>query len=217
MFLALFISEMVEEMIEEVIATTITWLIGRIISVLFVILLTQGTKAIGKGLYRVIKRVVKSITYKEGNDKMTKIKNFFAKAKKVLTENVIFANKLTISGWISVIVMSLEGTDIINVINVLPEVSVFGFNVMPYLYIGVLALLSIFGIGKEGLESVKTYLARIKERDANKEAKANEIAKQKEVKKIAKEKLKAHNADLKQRALTAAEEEYQRKLNEEVK
>lgn len=217
MFLALFISEMVEEMIEEVIATTITWLIGRIISVLFVILLTQGTKAIGKGLYRVIKRVVKSITYKEGNDKMTKIKNFFAKAKKVLTENVIYANKLTISGWASVIVMTLEGTDIINVINVLPEVSVLGFNVMPYLYVGVLAILSMFGIGKQGLESVQTYMARIKERDEAKTAKANELAKQKEVNKIKKEKIKAYNKDLEDRAEKAAEEEYQRKMNEQLK
>lgn len=63
MFLALLISELFEEVLEEMIATGITWVIGKVINVLLIVTLTQGAKI-------AIKRIVKSITYKEGKDKM---------------------------------------------------------------------------------------------------------------------------------------------------
>lgn len=166
MFFALLISELFEEVLEEMIAFGFSWIIGKVINVLFIITLTQGTKII-------IKRVVKSITYKEGHDKMAKIKQFFAKLKKVITENVVWSNKLTISGILSTSFMLLEGTDVINVIATLPELTVYGFNVMPYVVYLALGLLSIFGIGKQGFESVKTYLARVHAKD---EVKAQKVA-----------------------------------------
>lgn len=167
MFIALLFNELFEEALEEIIAAGMSWIIGKVLNVLLLVTLTQGTKII-------LKRLIKSITYKEGNDKMTKFKNFFAKAKKVFTENVIWSNKLTISGWLSVGFMALEGTDVIHVIESLPELLVFGFNVMPYLVYGFLLILSAFGIGKQGLESVKTYLTRLQTKDQKKEVKKEE-------------------------------------------
>ena len=191
MFLALLVSELFEELLEEAIATGITWIIGKLVSVLFIIALTQGTKII-------IKRVVKSITYREGNDKMAKIKNFFTKAKKVLTENVIWSNKLTISGIFAYAFMLLEGTDVVNVIAALPELTVYGFNVMPYVVYAILGILSMVGVGKQGFEGVKTYLARVHAKDEIKVAKKEA---KKEKKAIAK---KTKELELQARAVTEA-------------
>lgn len=182
MFLALFLSEMFEEILEEAIAWGFSWAIGKVLNVLFLVGLTQGTKLL-------IKRIAKTITYKEGHDKMAKIKQFFAKVKKVITENVVWSNKLTISGILSTSFMLLEGTDVINVIATLPELTIYGFNVMPYVVYLILGVLSIFGIGKQGFESVKTYLARVHAKDevkaqkiADKEYKKELVAKEKELK-----------------------------------
>lgn len=191
MFFALLVSELFEELLEEAIATGISWIIGKLVSVLFIVALTQGTKII-------IKRVVKSITYREGNDKMAKIKNFFTKAKKVLTENVIWSNKLTISGIFASAFMLLEGVDVVNVIATLPELLVYGFNVMPYLVYGVLGLLAMFGVGKQGFESVKTYLTRV---HANQEVKDARKERREEKKAIAK---KTRELELQARANTEA-------------
>lgn len=191
MFFALLVSELFEELLEEAIATGISWIIGKLVSVLFIVALTQGTKII-------IKRVVKSITYREGNDKMAKIKNFFTKAKKVLTENVIWSNKLTISGIFASAFMLLEGVDVVNVIATLPELLVYGFNIMPYLVYGILGLLAMFGVGKQGFESVKTYLTRI---HANQEVKDAKKEAREEKKAIAK---KTRELELQARANTEA-------------
>ena len=191
MFFALLVSELFEEFLEEAIATGITWIIGKLVSVLFIVALTQGTKII-------LKRIVKSITYREGNDKMAKIKNFFTKAKKILTENVVWSNKLTISGIFASAFMLLEGTDVVSVIATLPELTVYGFNVMPYLVYAILGVLSIVGIGKQGFESVKTYLDRIHTQE---ELKITKKAKKEEKKAIAK---KTKELELEARAATEA-------------
>ena len=191
MFFALLVSELFEEFLEEAIATGITWIIGKLVSVLFIVALTQGTKII-------LKRIVKSITYREGNDKMAKIKNFFTKAKKILTENVVWSNKLTISGIFASAFMLLEGTDVVSVIATLPELTVYGFNVMPYLVYAILGILSIVGIGKQGFESVKTYLDRIHTQE---ELKITKKAKKEEKKAIAK---KTKELELEARAATEA-------------
>lgn len=182
MFLALFLSEMFEEALEDFIAWGISSMVSKVLNVLFLVGLTQGTKLF-------IKRIAKTITYKEGHDKMAKIKKFFAKMKKVITENVVWSNKLTISGILSTGVMLLEGTEVINVISTLPELTVYGFNVMPYVVYLILGLLSVFGIGKQGFESVKTYLARVHAKEdvkaqkiAEKEYKKELVAKEKELK-----------------------------------
>ena len=53
---------------------------------------------------------------------------------------------------------------------------------MPYVVYLALGLLSIFGIGKQGFESVKTYLARVHAKD---EVKAQKIAEKEYNKEIA--------------------------------
>lgn len=92
MFLALLMSELFEEVIEEAIATGITWVIGKMVSVLLVITLTQGTKII-------IKRFVKTITYKEGNDKMKVLNKIWSAIKNGFC--FCWNNKLT-AGMVSV-------------------------------------------------------------------------------------------------------------------
>ena len=54
-------------MLEDLLALGITWIIGKVINVVLIVTLTQGTKII-------IKRIVKTITYKEGKDKMKVLK-----------------------------------------------------------------------------------------------------------------------------------------------
>lgn len=60
--------ELFEEVLEELFATGISWIIGKAISILFVVVITQGTKIL-------IKRIIKIITYREGDDKMKYLKN----------------------------------------------------------------------------------------------------------------------------------------------
>lgn len=86
MFFALLVSELFEELLEEAIATGITWIIGKVINVLLVITLTQGTKII-------IKRFVKTITYKEGEDKMKVLKKLGKYIKNAWL--LVWNNKLT--------------------------------------------------------------------------------------------------------------------------
>jgi len=78
-FLTLFIWELLEEALEELIATGITTLLTKAISTIFVVSLTQLTKV-------SIKRLIKAMTYKEGDDKMKVIKNIFT---------FLWGNKLT--------------------------------------------------------------------------------------------------------------------------
>lgn len=78
-FLTLFVWELLEEALEELIATGITTLITKAISTIFVVSLTQAVKV-------VIKRFVKAMTYKEGDDKMKVVKNIFT---------FLWGNKLT--------------------------------------------------------------------------------------------------------------------------
>ena len=78
-FLALFVWELLEEALEEVIAMGITTLITKAISTIFVVSVTQAVKV-------VIKRFIKAMTYKQGDDKMKVIKNIFT---------FLWGNKLT--------------------------------------------------------------------------------------------------------------------------
>jgi len=78
-FIYLFAWEMFEELIEEGIAFGITTLIAKTISIVFVVTFTQGLKV-------AIKRLIKTLTYKEGNDKMKLLKNYFT---------IMWGNKIT--------------------------------------------------------------------------------------------------------------------------
>ena len=78
-FFTLFVWELLEEALEEVIAMGITTLLTKAISTIFVVSVTQAVKV-------VIKRFIKAMTYKQGDDKMKVIKNIFT---------FLWGNKLT--------------------------------------------------------------------------------------------------------------------------
>ena len=209
-FFVAFLSECFEEVLEELFATVLSWIVTKSLTLLFAIAVTQGSKLL-------FKRIIKCFTYKEGNDKMKKFKKVMSNLKKKLTENIVWSNKITISGWLSVLLMVLEGTDIVNVIDALPELQVFGFNVIPYIVYLILLILSALGIGKPGVESVKQYLERIQAKKDTSKSNAQTKAAEKEIEKIKKQKLAAMKQELEDKAKAEAEEEYKKKMLEEVK
>ena len=157
--------EVAEELIEEVIAF---WLSSAV--VLFV---TKTITTIGI----VVAPIIKSITYKEGNDKMNKLKKF---------GTWLFANKKTLLGTLSASVMTLSGAGVID-ITALPDVAVKGFNITPIIYYGVLAVLTLLGMFGKGFEKIEEFLTRMGVIKAEKEQKA--IVKQAEKELKAEQKL----------------------------
>lgn len=158
--------ELVEELLEELIAwgitNCLTWAITKALSAMIVVGLTQATKI-------VIKKFVKTITYKEGNDKVSKIKSFFS---------WIWANKCTLGGIATGAVTVISGVGVIDV-NSFPELIVGGFNITPVLYYGVLGILAI--ICSFFPETVEKFAKRVTEKKAEKEQKAIEKEAKKEI------------------------------------
>lgn len=158
--------ELVEELLEELIAwgitNVVTWALTKALSAVIVVSLTQATKI-------VIKKIIKKITYKEGKDKVSKLKSFFS---------WIWANKCTIGGIATGAVMVVSGTGIIDV-STFPELIVGGFNITPVLYYGFLGIMAI--ICSFFPESVEKFAKRIADKKAEKEAKAIEKEAKKEI------------------------------------
>lgn len=188
-FLSVFVWELMEEGLENLIAFAITSaVVAFATKALAVVFTTQLIKVSLKKIGKWLMPIIKSITYKEGNDKMQKVKNFFAligsKTKSFFTW--IFSNKKTLSGIASGVVMTLSSTGVIDV-NALPELPVNGFNVTPIIYYSALLVVALIGVCGKGFESVKDFFARV---TAKKEAKA--IAKEvKKVNKVAQAEYKA--------------------------
>lgn len=191
---SVFVWEMVEELLEEGIAYVVSGafalFLAKTISVFAIVATTIGLKSL---LRRLFKPIIKTLTYKEGNDKMTKVKKFFT---------WIFANKKTLVGTLSASLMTLGGTGVINVSS-LPDLTIGGFNITKVLYYGVLAVLALFGVFGKGLEKIETYFARMKEVKATKEQ--NAIVKQAE-KEIKAEEKKANQTQAEQDKQKAKEE-----------
>lgn len=162
-----FIWELLEELIEEFIAFWLTSFIVKTLSTAVVVLATIGIK---KLLFRAIKPIVKKITYKKGDDKMSKVKQFFAYIGKGF--KWIFANKKSLTGIASGAVMTLSGTGVID-ISSLPELPVNGFNITPFIYYGVLLVLAIIGVSGKGFESIKTFFTRKEQEKVEKKHKDN--------------------------------------------
>ncbi len=74
------ISELIEEALEELIAWGLSWALTKAISIFFAVTITQGIKLI-------VKRFIKKITYRNGGDKMDKLKQFFCKLGEWFTTN----------------------------------------------------------------------------------------------------------------------------------
>lgn len=204
--------ELVEEILEEFIAwelsNVITLVITKAFSAVVVFLGTQSIKF-------VIKKTIKNLTYKEGNDKVSKVKSFL---------KLVFANKKSIGATIGVALGTLTGTGIVD-IEILPTIMVGSVDVAPFLYYGVIAVLIVLGVSGKGWETVKQFFTRKAEEKVVKEAKAIEKQAKKEIaheKKLAnqtqaeQEKAKAKaNADAQAKAeKEKADAEYRAKVEE---
>lgn len=188
--------ELVEEILEDVIAYEISFLFLKGVSTFLTVAVSYSAKIL-------IKKIVKKITYKEGNDKVSKVKSFF---------KLLFANKKSIVATIGVALSTLTGTGIVD-IEVLPTIMVGSVDVAPFLYYGVLAVLIIIGVSGKGWESIKQFFTRKAEEKVAKEAKAIEKEAKKE---IAQEKKLANQTQAEQeKAKAKAEAEATAKAEKE--
>lgn len=164
--------ELVEELLEELIAwgitNVITWAITKALSAVIVVFFTQTTKL-------VIKKFIKHYTYKEGNDKMNKLKKFFS---------WVNANKCTIGGIATGALTVVSGAGVIDVSS-FPELLIGSFNLTPVLYYGALGILTI--VCSFFPETIEKFAKRIAEKKAVKEQKANTKIADKQQKAIEKE------------------------------
>ena len=142
--------ELVEEGLEELIAWEISNLISKALSALVVVGITQTVKLL-------IKKIVKRITYKEGNDKVEKLKKFFS---------WIWSNKCTLGGIATGAITVISGLGVIDV-STFPELLIGTFNVTPVIYYGLLGILTI--ICSFFPETVEKFKARIAEAKQAKE------------------------------------------------
>lgn len=145
--------ELVEEILEDLISIGISSLLIKGVSTLFVVSLTQGTKVL-------IKRIVKRITYKEGNDKMEKIKKIFS---------WLNANKCTLLGIGTGALTVVSGAGIIDV-STFPALMIGTFNITPFLYYGVLGVLTV--VASFFPETIEKFKARVDAIKAEKAQKA---------------------------------------------
>lgn len=164
-FFAYLAIEIVEEMLEEVITFGLSALLIKGVSTLLVVSLTQGAKV-------SIKVLVKEFTYKEGNDKVEKVKKFFV---------WIWSNKKTLLGIGSGALMVVSGSGAIDV-NSFPALIVGGFNITPIIYYVVLGILSLIGVTGKGFETIQEFADRLSVIKAEKEQKAIEKEAKKELK-----------------------------------
>ena len=162
--------EIIEELIEEAIAYTITTIIAKAVSFLLVVVLTQTVKVTAKGLAKgitiALKPAVKKLTYREGNDKITKIMRFINMCKEKIKENKFLnflkRNPKSILGIISGFIASLAsgaGTTcglIVGKVE-LPLWANICFGVLVWV---VLFIFNIIGVKSAGFEGVAKYQVR---------------------------------------------------------
>lgn len=184
--------ELVEEMLEEALAVGISGLILKGASTLLVVSVTQTCKV---GLKTIIKR----LTYKEGNDKMNKLKT---------AVSAIVANKKSILGTAAAALGLITGTGVID-ISAIPAIWIGSFNLTPWLYWGVIALALIIGVSGKGWETIKAFKERI---DV-----LNEEKKQEALVKKAKAEIKADKKKANQTQAQTAKQEAKRIADEQAK
>lgn len=168
----MFVWELVEEGLETLIAFCVSEVVAlfvvKALSTLAIIGATQGIKVCIK---RFLVPFIKTLTYKEGFDKMSKIKKFFT---------WLWCNKKTLVGTLSTAVVGLSATNVIPATQ-LPELLVYGFNITPFVYYTCLAVLSLLGVFGVGIEKIEAFFARKGLIKSQKEAKAIEKEAKKEL------------------------------------
>lgn len=174
-FYALII-DFIEEIVEDIIVYTVSEVILKGFSTMIAVTISYGSKI-------ALKRIIKKIIYKEGNDKVNKIKSFIT---------TLWQNKGTIGGIVSAGLMVVSGTGVIDV-SVLPELLIGTFNLTPWLYYGVIGVVGAWCAFFP--ESKGKYEKRIAEKQAEKHKK--EVRKRAE-KEIAEEAKKANQSQAQQ-------------------
>ena len=198
-FLFAFVWELLEEILENAIAYCITTTIIALATKTFAVVIT--TQLIKSGGKKILFPIIKKLTYKEGNDKMSKVKQFFT---------WIWCNKKTLLGTASTAVLTLSGTGVIDVNGIAP-LYIGGFNITPLVYYVCLAILSLLGVFGKGIEDIKTFFERVGLIKAEKEKNALIKEAKKEIK--AEEKLA--NQTQAQQEKKLAKEEAEKKAKEE--
>lgn len=140
-FSLLLVYELIEELIEELIAWSITTMLAKAISFLLVVVLTQTTKVATKTLVVVLKPAVKKLIYKEGNDKMEKLKALIASFK------ANWKNYIGIVGAIATAIIPF----VQDMMDFGIGIQVGGFNVIPFVLIILSAIVAIVGIFTDGI------------------------------------------------------------------
>jgi hypothetical protein len=155
--------ELLEECIETVLAfcvsEVVTIFILKVLSTLAVVGATQGIKVCIK---RFLIPIIKTLIYKEGFDKMSKIKKFFT---------WVWANKKTLLGTASTAVASLSAMRLIPAHD-LPVIAYKGINVTNVLYYATLAVIALLGVFGVGFEKIEEFFKRKGLIKAQKEEKA---------------------------------------------
>lgn len=199
----MFVWEMIEEGLENLIAFTLSSAVAlfatKVLSTLAIITATQGIKV---SLKRFFTPLFKTLLYKEGNDKMSKLKKMFS---------WIWANKCTLGGVGLGALWTVTGIGVIDV-NTLPTLVLGGFNITPVLYYGILGILTI--LVSFFPESVEKFKERLKAKANEKEFKALVKEAQKEIK--TEEKLANQTQAEQEKARIKAEEEAKAKAEKEL-
>lgn len=200
----MFVWEMVEEALENLIAyalsSAVAIFITKALSTLAIITATQGIKV---SIKRFLVPFFREITYKEGHDKMSKVKQFFT---------WLWCNKKTLLGTASTAVITLSGTGVIDVNGIAP-LYVGGVNVTPFVYYGCLAVISLFGVFGKGVEDIKTFFERVGLIKAEKQQNAIIKEAEKEIK--AEQKLANQTQAQQEKAQAKAQAEAQAKAEKE--
>lgn len=190
-FIVVFVMEMIEEGLENLIALGVSALFSTVL----LVCITQLAKIGIKKLIKFILPFAKSLFYKEGNDKMEKLKKFWS---------WLVANKCTLLGIGTGAVVAVSGAGVIDV-NSFPALVVGAVNITPILYYLVLGVLTI--VASFFPETIEKFKARIVEKKAEKEAKAILKAETKEKRVVEKEAEKRLAEQEKQATLSQAEKE----------
>lgn len=158
---SMFVWELVEEGLESLIAyalsSAVAIFVTKALSTLAIITATQGIKV---GIKRFLLPYFKQMIYKEGNDKVKKVKQFFS---------WLNANKGTVGGVAVGALTAVSGAGLVDVSS-FPAMMIGGFNLTPVLYYGFLGIMAI--VCSFFPEKVAEFKARIDAKKAEKEAKA---------------------------------------------
>lgn len=196
----MFVWELIEEGIESLIAyaisSAVAVFITKALSTLAIITATQGIKV---ALKRFLVPLIRDFTYKEGNDKVSKIKKFFSIIgcgfKKFFTW--IWANKKTLLGTVGAFVTSIATAYATygGCFDFLPTLTLFGFNFTAVIVGVVCFILVELGVTGKGFETIKTFFGRIAEQKAQKAENAIVKEAKKELKAEKKLAQKAENVE----------------------